>query len=305
MNMNNSGTVRQAVSSRGAASLLAALFLMLVIGLAHAQVARAPEPMDDGLLDPNLRQPSQDVRLNADHFKSYVSDTKSIITSPLSWKPSDWLKFSLIVGATVALAQEEDDLQSWMRTKRNDDTNFAADLAEPLGNGRYVFPALGALYCYGRFSGNDRASRTALLGVESVIVSWAITGTIKYLSHKHRPIETTADDIPWDGPSFSSAHVSFPSGHSTCAFAIATVVASEYGDHAFVRPLSYGAAALTAYSRVHDNAHWPSDIIIGSAIGHFTARAIIGLHGGTADTGFSLVPTVDQRGPNLSLSYRF
>jgi membrane-associated phospholipid phosphatase len=246
----------------------------------------------------------QDLRLNRAFFKGFLYDAGSVVAAPISWGGSDWLKFALITGAAIAAAGEEDHVQHWVQAERNDDTHFAADLAEPMGNGRYVLPALGALYLCGRFSGRNRMRRTALLSFESVIVSCGITGAVKYLSHKHRPLETSTEDIPWEGPSISSTHLSFPSGHSTCAFAVGTVVASEYRDSRLIPPLAYAAAAICATSRMHDNAHWLSDVIIGSAIGYFTARTIVGRHGG-AMPGFNLAPSIREDGPALSLAYRF
>jgi membrane-associated phospholipid phosphatase len=180
-----------------------------------------------------------------------------------------------------------------------------ASIGKPMGDGRYILPALGALYCYGRFTGNNRARRTALLGFESAVISGAITGGIKYLSHKQRPSSRYVDDIPWGGPALSAADVSFPSGHSACAFAVCTVLASEYSDNSLVPPLAYGVAALCAFSRLNDNAHWLSDVIVGSAIGHFTARAVIRMHGGSNGRHFSVAPVVSRGSPGLSLSYRF
>lgn len=246
-----------------------------------------------------------ELKLDGRYFKGFIHDGRSVVTAPLAWRGSDWLKFALIAGAAVAVSQEEDDVRQWVQARRDDNTRFAADLAEPLGNGRYALPALGALYICGRFSGRDRLRRTALLSFESVIVSCGITGAVKYLSHKHRPIETYSEDVEWDGPSISSAHLSFPSGHATCAFAIGTVVASEYRDNRFIPPLAYVAAALCAMSRMHDDAHWLSDVIIGSTIGHFTARTIAGRHRSAGAPGLDVVPSVRNNGPSLALVYRF
>jgi membrane-associated phospholipid phosphatase len=247
----------------------------------------------------------EDLRLNKAYFRGFLHDAGSVVGAPLSWSGYDWLKFALITGAAIAVADDETDVQQWVQTRRDDNTHFVADLAEPMGNGKYALPALGALYLFGRVSGRDRARRAALLSFESVIISCGITGMVKYLAHKHRPLEASTDDIAWEGPSISTAYVSFPSGHSTCAFAIGTVLASEYRDNRLVPPLAYAAAALCAMSRMHDNAHWLSDVIIGSAIGHFTARTIVCRHSSTGGRGFSLVPSVRDNGPGLSLAYRF
>ncbi|MCW4353073.1 phosphatase PAP2 family protein [Hoyosella sp. YIM 151337] len=57
---------------------------------------------------------------------------------------------------------------------------------------------------------------------------------------------------------------SFPSAHAALAAAFATGVAIESRRAGYVlAPL----AAAVAYSRVHTGAHWPSDVVAGSAVG--------------------------------------
>jgi membrane-associated phospholipid phosphatase len=245
------------------------------------------------------------VRLGAGYFINFAADTRSILTSAGRWEPSDWIKFSLLVGVTAAIADEEEDIQGWVQEHRDSRTGNVARIAKPFGDGKYTLPALATLYVVGRLSGSERARRTALLGVESFVVTGIFTETLKHTTHKHRPRSGDLENIAWDGPKATRANLSFPSGHAASAFAVATVVASEYGDSRVVPPLAYGAATLCALSRVHDNAHWTSDVIIGSAIGYFTARAIVGLHGSGGERTFSVRPMLDQGRAGLSLAYRF
>jgi membrane-associated phospholipid phosphatase len=58
---------------------------------------------------------------------------------------------------------------------------------------------------------------------------------------------------------------SFPSGHSSITFCVASVLHQWYGIEAAIP--AYGAAAFTAFSRVQDNYHWLSDVIFGAALG--------------------------------------
>lgn len=60
-----------------------------------------------------------------------------------------------------------------------------------------------------------------------------------------------------------------PSGHTTTAFAVATVFADQYGEESkYIPVIAYGLATLTAWSRVYDNSHWASDVFIGAIVGH-------------------------------------
>ena len=67
----------------------------------------------------------------------------------------------------------------------------------------------------------------------------------------------------------SNAHDSFPSGHATAAFSVATV---EAGLHPHQAPLWYLGAALISYSRVRLHRHTVGDVAAGAALGFGTAR---------------------------------
>ncbi|MFH1313487.1 MAG: phosphatase PAP2 family protein [Candidatus Eisenbacteria bacterium] len=274
--------------------VLTALALAVFTLAAHAMGPDTGNPAASARMTPNPR-----------YFKHCFSDAGYMLTRPLSWGASDWLKFSLVVGVTATLADEDEDIQVWVETRRNAGTARVAGVAKSFGDGTYIVPAFGALYCFGYLSGSGRARRTALLGLESLAIAGVFTEVIKHTAHKHRPVYGGVEEVAWDGPSFSRVHRSFPSGHSAAAFAAATVVASEYGNYAFVTPLMYSAATLCALSRMHDDAHWLSDIVIGSLIGHLVARTVVDLNGGPSGGGLSLTPVMRERGVGVSMSYRF
>ena len=59
---------------------------------------------------------------------------------------------------------------------------------------------------------------------------------------------------------------SFPSGHATLAWTLATVMAHEYPNWP-MRLLMYGAATAVSTTRVTGGVHFPSDVFAGSVIG--------------------------------------
>jgi membrane-associated phospholipid phosphatase len=284
--------------------ILVLLLAVLAVSVAFAEPSESGSPTEDVMSDPGYLQPGT-LRLGAAYFLNFATDTKTVLTSTTGWEPSNWIKLSLLIGVTTVIADEEEDIQAWVQEHRNADTGNVARIAKPFGDGKYTLPALATLYMVGRLSDNERARSTALLGVESFVVTGIFTETLKHTTHKHRPRTGDLENIVWDGPRATRANLAFPSGHAASAFALATVVASEYRDHRAAPPLAYGAATLCALSRVHDNAHWASDVIIGSAIGYFTARTIVGLHGRGVERNFSVRPMLDEGRAGLSLAYRF
>ena len=102
----------------------------------------------------------------------------------------------------------------------------------------------------------------------------------------------------------NSSYLSFPSGDASSAFAIASVVASEY-DNIVVPALVYTTASLIALERVYNNAHWSSDVFVGSAIGYFTGKAIETSHWNASGSKLSVVPLLDAKEVGLLVTYRY
>lgn len=251
------------------------------------------------------RNKEVEFELNRDYLRGYISDIKNILTSQSRWGRSDWIKAILIAGTTVGLYTYDQDIQNWVLKSKNNTSDKIAKFTKPFGDGKYTLPPLSLLYLYGHFFEYEKARKVALLSLESFIISGIFTEIIKYTGHRHRP-NTGEPHNTWDGPGFSASHLSFPSGHSSSAFAIATVIASEYDDRVLIPPLVYGIATLTALSRVNDNAHWASDVFFGSAVGYFTAKAVVGLHSNEKkDRSAVIIPVINGKHTALLISYRF
>jgi hypothetical protein len=240
------------------------------------------------------------VALNGSYFKGYAADSQSILRTPVHWSKSEWAGVALLAGAAVYAYSLDSETREEVQEGRTSRSNSFAQAGDALGSG-YVLAPVGALYLYGRFQSSDRAKETALLGLESIVVSGVFNEALKVTAHRLRPNTDHSFDS-WSGPGLSLSNLSFPSGHSATAFSLATVIAAEYGDRKYIPPLAYGAAFLTAWSRLNDNAHWFSDVFVGSAIGYFTAREILHLH---ENSGFTILPVAGEKTAGLSIVRRF
>ncbi len=243
----------------------------------------------------------------ADYWKGYAADTGYILTAPSRFQKSDWATTGILLGSAASFYFADREIRDKAQKNRDATTDDLADVGKKIGDGAYLAGFCGVSYAAGWAVDDPRARRTALLGLESLVLSGVFTAGVKRLAHRHRP-DTEDDHDAWDGPGFStdSDELSFPSGHSAAAFSVATVVASEYADTPLVSPAAYAAAALAALSRVNDDEHWASDIFVGSAIGYFTAKAVVGRHDpAQAGKTLSLVPLFDGERAGLALICRF
>lgn len=112
---------------------------------------------------------------------------------------------------------------------------------------------------------------TAILLTSALAKSWWTTTTIKHLVGRPRP-GATYHDVNFVGDYVLTDHESFPSGHTTGAFAVATVLSEEYPDYT---PYFYTYATLVGVSRVYNGVHYPSDVLAGAALGYIIGKSTV------------------------------
>lgn len=139
----------------------------------------------------------------------------------------------------------------------------------------------GSLYAAGLIGGNRRAEDLGLHTVESIVVANTITAVIKITAGRGRPRVSPdkARNFQFMRGLRNEEYRSFPSGHSSAAFAFASIVTAETSQwwpesRWIIGPIVYGGAALTGVSRIYNNAHWASDVVAGAAIGTFTGLKV-------------------------------
>jgi membrane-associated phospholipid phosphatase len=141
-----------------------------------------------------------------------------------------------------------------------------------------------SMYAVGRVAHWRDVADLGLHGTEAVALSGIITGILKDAAGRARPY-VSADTSPHDfgfarGLHKGGGYQSFPSGHTTAAFAAASVVTSESQRWWprglwLVAPVMYGGATLVGLSRMYNNAHWASDVVVGAGIGTFSGIKVV------------------------------
>jgi membrane-associated phospholipid phosphatase len=188
------------------------------------------------------------------------TDTKLYFTAPIRWDAEDWLFFGGAVGVVAAAHQFDGRVRDHfagpnpvLDGKDKHELRDAAPAAATLA-GTWILAGLS-----GSSSGRVEAYTMAEAAAFSTITSTAV----KYAAGRARPNQT------WRVDDWRSGGSSFPSLHSSAAFAVGTVLAeSGSEDYRWTRRLlGYGMAGFTSYLRLHDNSHWLSDVVAGSAIG--------------------------------------
>ena len=129
----------------------------------------------------------------------------------------------------------------------------------------------GGLYLLGSATHNPHQQETGFLSGEATIDSLAIVELLKYSTGRQRPFQGNGT-----GP-FRQGGSSFPSEHSAIAWSIAGMVAHEYPSP-FMKFMSYGLATAVSASRITAKQHFPSDVLVGMAIGYLTSEYVYRHH---------------------------
>jgi membrane-associated phospholipid phosphatase len=143
------------------------------------------------------------------------------------------------------------------------------------------------MYAAGRVSHDKRLAELGLYGTEALLVGEGVGVVMKDVFGRARPyVDTMPNPDNWQifrGFKSGTKYQSFPSGHTVAAFAAAAAVSSETsrwwpGAIYVIGPAMYGGAALVGVSRMYENRHWASDVIMGAAIGTFAGTKVVRYH---------------------------
>ncbi len=238
------------------------------------------------------------VRLNKYYFKKYWTDTKGIVTSPARWQQRDWVKLGIFVTGTASLTLADQSVKDYFQSHRNKTEDYiSSNILEHFGAEHSIL-LISGIFTYGMLANNKRSVSTALLALESFALSGLLVRVPKNLIGRRRPDAwppSTPSD--WDGP-FQGT--SFPSGHTTASFAVASVIATQYRDIKWIPIAAYSVASLAGISRIYDNKHWLSDVVAGAAVGTLIGNLVSQR---TTNSKISFVPYGNRSFQGVKLSY--
>jgi hypothetical protein len=229
------------------------------IGLATSPSHAADEPA----------KPRRLSEICATRTEGFSDDVKCYLTSPTRWDGRDWIYVASSVAVFGLAHNYDDDVR----------THFVGNTGTPPPNSKSyeaedAVPAAGvfaATLLYATITKDADGKSESWQMLEAAGFSSATSYLLKYAGGRERP-NKTSDPDQW-----RVGGDSFPSGHTTAAFAIGTVFA-ESGNDRFRwtrRILGYGMAAYTGYARLKHNAHWLSDTVAGAEIGMSTANFVM------------------------------
>ena len=212
------------------------------------------------------------------------TDTTHISTEPLFTKRDAWIALGFAAG-TVALYPADRYFARKLQTPHNQENQFLQNAATDFrftGTPGSIYIGLG-MYLVGRVGRIDRMADLGLHGTEALFLASGTVYVLKGLVGRSRPevdINNPRSFVLARGFKSTDEYRSFPSGHSAMGFAAAAAVTSEtskWWPNAtwVIAPVMYGGATMIAASRMYNNKHWASDVVMGAAIGTFSGLKVV------------------------------
>jgi membrane-associated phospholipid phosphatase len=203
-------------------------------------------------------------------FANIWLDQKEIWTSPFRMHSKDakwWIGFGAVTAALIAT----DHHTSTVFENSQGQISWGNGLSK-IGASYTLIPLVAGFYAYGALRDDAKAREVGVLGAEALIDGLIVSQALKFAAGRNRPDSTREKSQFFDGGD------SFPSGHATESFALASVIAAEYSHTKLVPIVAYGLAGLVSTARFAAQRHYASDIVAGGAMGWFIGRYVYKTH---------------------------
>lgn len=201
-------------------------------------------------------------------LNNIAEDQKAIWMSPAHLRliDADWLlPMGIATGVMLATDTEvSKHLSNSPSRLANSNTFSNGAIASLVGTS-------AGLYLWGHITHDDHKRETGFLAAEAALDSLAVTYATQYAFGRERPLEDDFRGGFWQGGA------SFPSEHASVAWSIAGVIAHEYPGP-LTSLFAYGLASGISASRITAKQHFPTDVLVGSAVGWFTGQLVYRRH---------------------------
>ena len=240
----------------------------------------APDPGPSGSLlaedppPPDVSAPRISVATALkEEAKRYGRDSVALVKAPFSWKTKQWEKAAGAVLIVGGLMFADKDIDKAAQKQRSSTTDHISSATAPLGSG-YGFAISGGLLGIGLAFDHENLRDTGREAIEAGVLAIAVDQVLKRAFGRERIQDSHGRTVFVPG----SSHDSFPSGHTTEAFAVASVIATRSKGWP-IPVIAYAAAALVAMDRINTRDHFASDVVAGAFLGTTVGRFLVKRHG--------------------------
>jgi hypothetical protein len=181
-----------------------------------------------------------------------------------------------------------------------------------IGDGFTHIAIMSSFLAYGMITDNNKSINVGSQLLEGLVDVALVTQAIKHTTGRESPFKSTQKRGKWDllpnqedyakdVPKYDA----FPSGHLATTMMTVTVIAENYPDNPYIKPVGYTAMTLLGFQMMNNGVHWASDYPLGIAIGYAMGKVVSKRERNKAKKGFSVVPKLASNYNGLAIKYTF
>jgi membrane-associated phospholipid phosphatase len=245
--------------------------------------------------------------------KAFCQDEKKLWISPFKRPDKSKIFWVPVIGATfLAIGHDE---AIYAAFKRFQSKHRWVDHVSPvitLGGDNITVISECALFYFGGLVFHDgKARQTGVMAAEALAHAGLIVTIGKTLTGRQRPsFDHGKDHWSWFPASINmykegylkSGYDAFPSGHTIAAWSVATVIAKQYREQKIIPIVAYTVAAGVGLSRITEDTHWLSDVILGGVLGYSIGSFVVRERSATR---FTFLPVTDGKSAMISFTASF
>jgi membrane-associated phospholipid phosphatase len=238
-------------------------------------------------------------------FNHGINDGIRLLNAPAGFKSKDWIILGGIVGVTTGSFFIDKSIRESVAKNHTATMDNITGLGHYYGNAAYMVILSGATYLTGKIIRNNEIAGTGRMILETLAYAGIITTVLKVGLGRARPY-TDKGAFDFFNLSIKNDYLSMPSGHTTVAFAVSSVLTAKI-KNMYASIALYSLAGLTMYQRIYSDSHWFSDTFLGAAISTVIGNAIVKYNESeNGDDGTLIIlPSMQEHSVGLSLVYSF
>jgi len=231
--------------------------------------ATRPETKKDTLIEKKLEK-------HFYGFHQFRHETGLFIKTPLHWRPTDWLRVGMVLAITAAIMPFDKTLNN--ATQGNQRYYYSVPIVAGRVYGEwYTIGTITAVFGgFGILAHDTAAKKIAIELFQAGAYSELFTEVLKVGIGRSRPYQNEGA-FKFRPFNLNNNNESMPSGHTTSAFALSTVM-FRHAHSTFLKILAFVPAGFTVFSRLYQNFHWSSDCFLGAVSGFSTGMWVVTLH---------------------------
>jgi hypothetical protein len=207
----------------------------------------------------------------------FGDEALEVVTTPVDTKGYGLVGTLAVAGAVGLTYVFDADIRNKVQGIKGRTLDRAADVGSAVGNPLVHVGIAAAVYGGGALADSPKWRETGEMLGEAALLADATGYLLKEAIGRGRPF--VANDKGSFRPfQFKSDYDAMPSLHTASSFAMASVMAAT-SESIPAKLFYYTAATFVGFSRIYQDKHWASSIVLGAALGELCGRVVTGYHG--------------------------